>query len=247
MADSDPYSRHYWRLVDDPKFLEVYGDDHHYATWSRLLMIADQAWPATAHIPGTARKPSVSKLAAVGLIDLLPGGRFRMHGTDAERRKRSQQASNAAAVRWHGDSNAAADAPSMPSKAKQSIEQQSRAEQDAPDAAAMLYQRTGSFPSPKVLRWLNDLAESHGEVRLAEKINATEQGDRNLRDYLAFIQDTLRAEDHAAERAELADEKRRNEEKRKPIKMLPTPIEITPEDADRIAREYMAEFGRQPA
>ena len=103
MANSDPYSRHYWRLVDDPKFAEIYSDDHHYATWSRLLMVADQAWPATAHLPSLCRRTSIAKLAEVGLIDLLPNGRFRMHGLDAERDKRGQSGRNAAAVRWHGE------------------------------------------------------------------------------------------------------------------------------------------------
>ncbi len=135
MADSDPYSRHYWRLVDDPKFADIYGDDHHYATWSRLLMLADQAWPATAHVPITARKASVTKLAEVGLIDILPGGRFRMRGTDRERRKRSERASNAARVRWQDTSNASGNAPSnadgiaqtMPSRAEHRKEEDSRA------------------------------------------------------------------------------------------------------------------------
>ena len=95
-----PYSRHYHELVDDPKFTDVYPDDRHYACWSRLLMLADQAWPASAHLPATARKASVAKLAEVGLIDLLPDGRFRMHGLQAERERRSLSASHAASQRW---------------------------------------------------------------------------------------------------------------------------------------------------
>lgn len=103
-----PYSRHYHDLIDDLKFADVYPDDHHYACWSRLLMIADQAWPASAHIPITARKASVQKLAAVGLIDLLPDGRFRMHGLQAERERRSSSAAHAATVRW-GNATRSAD------------------------------------------------------------------------------------------------------------------------------------------
>lgn len=87
-----PYSRHYHDLIDDAKFAEVYPDDHHYATWSRLLMIADQAWPASAHLPSTARRASVAKLASVGLLDLLPGGRYRIHGLDPERTRRADAA-----------------------------------------------------------------------------------------------------------------------------------------------------------
>lgn len=110
-----------------------------------------------------------------------------------------------------------------------------------PDAAAMLYQRTGSFPSGKVLSWLTDLGNIHGERRLSDLIGATEQDGRNVRDFLAFIQDTLRAQDHAAERAEKADEERRNEEKRRPVVLRPTPIVVSEEEAERLAREYMAE------
>jgi hypothetical protein len=85
-----PYSRHYHDLIDDTKFADIYPDDHHYATWSRLLMIADQAWPSSAHLPSTARKASVAKLVEVGLVDVLPNGRFRLHGLEAERQRRSE-------------------------------------------------------------------------------------------------------------------------------------------------------------
>lgn len=105
-----PYSRHYHELVDDAKFADIYPDDHHYACWSRLLMLADQAWPASAHIPATARKASVAKLAEVGLIDLLPDGRFRMHGLQTERERRSIAASKAATRRWAAERNAAGNA-----------------------------------------------------------------------------------------------------------------------------------------
>lgn len=105
-----PYSRHYHELVDDPKFTDVYPDDRHYACWSRLLMLADQAWPASAHLPATARKASVAKLAEVGLVDLLPDGRFRMHGLQAERERRAEQARTASNARWNARSNAASNA-----------------------------------------------------------------------------------------------------------------------------------------
>jgi hypothetical protein len=117
MSTNDrPYSRHYHELVDDPKFEAVFPDDHHYACWSRLLMLADQAWPASASLPATARKSSVRVLSEVGLIDLLPGGRFRMHGLQAEREQRSHLASHAATARWrtaerNADSTAERNAP----------------------------------------------------------------------------------------------------------------------------------------
>lgn len=142
--ERDPYSRHYWRLVDDDKFKEVYPDDHHFATWSRLLMLADQAWPASAHLPASARRMSVKKLADVGLIVLLPGGRFRMKGTNAERARRSQLAKDAADIRWgnadrsadgNAERTATADPPGMPSNTTQSNTEQSKATQHRPRAS----------------------------------------------------------------------------------------------------------------
>ena len=105
MADR-PYSRVYWSIVDDPKFDSVYDNDAHLAAWLRLLLIADQAHPASAHIPTNVKRASVVHLAEVGLIDLGTGSRFRLHGLASERDMRSESARNAAASRWHSERNA---------------------------------------------------------------------------------------------------------------------------------------------
>jgi len=249
MSERQPYSRVYWAIRHDPKFQGIYSNDRHLATWLRLLIAADATWPAPADIPANARRPSVDALTTCGLVDLLGDGLFTIHGLDAERGRRREAASRGASGTPTGTQVGTNRDPSGDLARGGSRDELSRDElsRDELDAAAALYQRTGTFPSPKVVSWLNDLANAHGEARLCVTIATTQLDNRNVRDYLTHIQDSLRAEDHAAERAEKADEKRRNEEKRKPIRMLPTPIEITPEDADRIAREYMAEFGRQPA
>jgi hypothetical protein len=101
-----PYSRVYHSIVDDDKFASVYDDDRRLATWLRLLIAADQAYPASAHIPMGCHRPSVVALADAGLIDLGTGSRFRLHGLVTEREMRSQSARNAAAVRWHPNGNA---------------------------------------------------------------------------------------------------------------------------------------------
>ena len=88
MSERAAYSRLYWSIVDDPKFVRVYDDDHHFAAWTRLLLIADQSHPASAHLPSNVRRASVKLLADVELIDLQPGNRYRIHGLDAEREKR---------------------------------------------------------------------------------------------------------------------------------------------------------------
>lgn len=92
MSERAPYSRVYWSIVDDPKFLGIYDDDHHMATWLRLLIAADALWPASCPIPGNARKASVAALVEAGLIDLGTGYRFRVHGLDAERGRRRDAA-----------------------------------------------------------------------------------------------------------------------------------------------------------
>jgi len=88
VSERAAYSRLYWTIVDDPKFVTIYDDDHHFAAWTRMLMIADQAHPASAHLPSNVRRASVTALADAGLIDLQPGHRYRVRGLDAERERR---------------------------------------------------------------------------------------------------------------------------------------------------------------
>lgn len=203
--DRDPYSRHYWKLVDDQKFEEIFDDDHHYATWGRLLMIADQAWPASAHLPASARKSSVAKLAEVKLIEILPGGRFRMVGTQAEREKRSQQAKDAAAARWgiadgnaasNADSNADASVPGMPSKAKQSSTEQSKAGQPvrAPDPADAYWSMTGRYPVGKSLNWIDELTAEFGPEAVIRALATTYAQDSSTATLLGRTQNLLRHE-----------------------------------------------------
>lgn len=96
---SDKYSRVYWTIVDDPKFEHVYDDDAALAAWLRLLLIADQAWPASAHLPASCRPKSVKVLVGAGLVVPLPGGRYRVAGLDAERERRAGEQTNGGVVR----------------------------------------------------------------------------------------------------------------------------------------------------
>ena len=98
----DPYSRVYWRAIDDSKFRDIWADDAALAAWLRLLVAADMAWPASASLYHGVRKVALDKLVAVKLVDLITGHRFRIHGLDAERAKRSAKAKDAADNRWGG-------------------------------------------------------------------------------------------------------------------------------------------------
>lgn len=95
---TDPYSRVYWRAVDDPKFRDVWWDDRALATWLRLLVAADQAWPASAMLYHGIHRPSLARLVAVKLITVSGSG-YRVKGLDAERERRKQQALDALSAR----------------------------------------------------------------------------------------------------------------------------------------------------
>jgi hypothetical protein len=113
-AQSDPYVRVYYRIIDDPKFAGVYDDDTRLALWLRLLLLADGAYPAPAPVPHAIRRPAFRHLVEVGLIDLEPGDRYRIHGMDAERGARSRRASDAAREKWRRARSAAdGDAPAL--------------------------------------------------------------------------------------------------------------------------------------
>jgi hypothetical protein len=107
------------------------------------------------------------------------------------------------------------------------------------DAAVSLHRRTGTFPSPKILSWLNEIATAHGELALVHVIDTTPLESRNVRDYIVAIRDRLRSDEHSASRAEKADEERRNAEKRRPVIVRRTPDDITDEEAQRQAREFL--------
>ncbi len=97
-----PYSRLYWEVMDDPKFDGVREDVRHFGTWSLLLVVADMAWPASAFLPPFASKASLALLVEHGLVDVMAGGRYRIHGLNRERNERSAKARAAATVRHAG-------------------------------------------------------------------------------------------------------------------------------------------------
>jgi hypothetical protein len=94
------YVRVYHELMDDPRFAEVYGDDAALALWLRLLLLADAIWPQSPHLPAGYRRRALDLLVRAGLVELVPGRRYRIHGLDRERQARSEQARHAVNVRW---------------------------------------------------------------------------------------------------------------------------------------------------
>ncbi len=94
MSERAAYSRVYWSVMEDVKFDGIREDVRLFGSWSLLLVVADMAHPVPAYLPRTVPKMAVDKLAGVGLIDLLPGHRYRVHGLDAERERRRTAATN---------------------------------------------------------------------------------------------------------------------------------------------------------
>ncbi len=88
MSERAPYSRVYWTIRADDRLCGIYPNDRHLATWVRLLLAADMAWPAPADLPTSASKASLAALVSAGVIEILPGGLFSFHGLAAERGRR---------------------------------------------------------------------------------------------------------------------------------------------------------------
>lgn len=103
-AQTDPYVRVYYRILDDPKFKAV--DDRALGLWVRLLLQADAMYPSTAILPRRVHEPSLAKLADAQLIELLDNDRYRIKGLAAERETRAEAARFAADAKHHGHAEA---------------------------------------------------------------------------------------------------------------------------------------------
>lgn len=67
---------------------DVYKDDAALATWMRLLVVAEKAWPAMPELPRSARVKTLQKLSALGLVAIGPDFTFALKGFNAERERR---------------------------------------------------------------------------------------------------------------------------------------------------------------
>lgn len=178
MSERQPYSRVYWSITDDEKFAAcgAYDDDRMLAAWLRLLLVADQAHPASAHLPATLRRSVKTRLAEAGIIDLLPGGRYRVHGLDAERERRRLAATRIPTASQggpKGDPNG----PEVPvlSLAEPSRDETSLAEPiTGDDDLWALYRGLTRVASlkPAAIDWLTRIEERYGLVAAATALRA---------------------------------------------------------------------------
>jgi hypothetical protein len=211
---TDPYSRVYWKVRSDERFVGIYSDDHHFATWVRLLIAAEAAWPEPADIPSTARRASLRALSDAGIIVLLDAGLFRVHGLDAERMRRQERAATAASARWmltgpvsNADgmqTHPVSNADGMPrARPEQSIAEQSRAQPsngDAPaDALDDYYQLTLRYPTGRTKDWLEELAAEFGHPETGRALSAEYVKSKDAKTILSRTEARLRSDAHHAE------------------------------------------------
>ena len=110
---SDSYSRLYHRFPSE--FPAIWADDRSFATWTRLLVLADASWPMKPPLPRSVRPKVLAMLQEAGLL-IVDGDNYTVRGLDAERTRRRDAARTGAAKRWQSDGNANAYANAMPSK-----------------------------------------------------------------------------------------------------------------------------------
>jgi len=90
MADR-PYSRVYWEVIDDLRFVGIYDSDRNLSTWIRLLIGADAMYPSAAPLPRGASGAAVSALIGAGLVEMVGKDHYRLHGMASERASRSDR------------------------------------------------------------------------------------------------------------------------------------------------------------
>jgi hypothetical protein len=158
---SDAYSRLYHRFAEE--FPVIYANDRAFATWARLLMLADASWPMRPPLPRSVRGRPLADLVEAGLVTVA-GDFYSMLGLDAERTRRQDYARNAAALRWERERNASA----LPNKAKTSKEEQSNTAEhesmngyDGRDDLEAFLLVTRRAPTAKQRKLLDDVLQLH--------------------------------------------------------------------------------------
>jgi hypothetical protein len=86
----------------------IYDDDALLATWLRLRLTADAAWPDPAMLPRSVSDAHVTVLEEMGKIHVLGRDQYRFRGVDLDRTRKSEAGRFAALVRWEGH------APALP-------------------------------------------------------------------------------------------------------------------------------------
>jgi hypothetical protein len=81
-GSAERFTRIPYAFLDDPAYEDVYADDTRFATWVRLWMAADNAWPAPAPIPRSVNAEAFDFLTKAGLVIVGRSDHYRMTGMD---------------------------------------------------------------------------------------------------------------------------------------------------------------------
>lgn len=228
MSERQPYSRIYWSIIDDPKFASVYDDDRRLATWLRLLMVADQAYPASPSVPFGTDKKTLNHLVECGLIILGTGYRFRIKGLDAERTRRRPPNAGPPPVPDPFPSGPGPtpdrDGLGHESVAKPSRDETSKDETRtarAPDPADVYWTLTGKYPTDKALGWIDDLSSKYGTEAVIRALAQAHLQDKSTNTLLGRTENLLRSEARALDQKAQAAVRERLEAKRSEPRVVP--------------------------
>lgn len=209
MSDRAPYSRVYWSVLSDPKFVEVRQDMRLLGSWTVMLIVADMAWPAPAFVPPVVTRSALARLVESGLVD-LDAGMFRIHGLDAERERRKAAATNGAPKAPQvGPKRDPDGEQAEPSRAET---EPSQAQTPREDPAETYWSLTGRFPTGRALEWIDSLASDYGGAATSEALARAHISDRSSQTLLGRTKDILAADarklslrDREVEAARLAE------------------------------------------
>lgn len=199
MSERAPYSRVYWTIRQDERLASIYPDDHLLATWLRLLIAADMAWPAPADIPRSVSAKSLEALKAAGVIEVT-GGLFTFHGLDSERGRRADaaRASSAARTGSERDPNGKRTGPERPPSLAEPSQDKPSLDTGA-DPADTYWKLAGRYPSERVRTWLDQLSAEYGSESVASTLAVVwTTGPKN--EAIGRCIDALKSRERAEER-----------------------------------------------
>lgn len=180
-------------IQTNPKMAWVMEDDQRLGRWLRLLLAADAAYPAPADRPRWADDEFWEHMVQDRLVVALPRDQYYMNGMD-ERREHDPEATGrrggiASGKARRAKAKGVPEGPSPkgvrepPNQTKPDQTKPDHTNQTTPDWLAdardndddhleAYYQLTASWPTGKVLPWLNELASTYGSSETADALAA---------------------------------------------------------------------------
>jgi hypothetical protein len=247
MSDGGFVLVHYDQIGIDERFADIRDDDRRMGLWLRLLCLADAVWPADAPLPSGVSRPTLTALVDAGVVEMVDRHKYRLHGLDNERKRRSEHGRMAAQKRWSG--NPPVMPEQCPSNAPASDEHGIAGARAAPpslllsptseerivntplpptvrEPALDAYSRLYPVPTRDGLKFLDELIAEYGQEPVARAIGvAGSQGRDKL---LSRTRGVLALQERNTEKQ---DEQKRLASKRAPV--APVRRELSPEEQAR--------------